>query len=137
MIEQMKQEDQQRRAALREGRAVPEASGSEEGYLAYMSRQVQERTERLGIAGDNIERLEENSSNFANDVNKFVQSQKKKAVLGGELIITTGLRKTPLTLLMLTGLSHSAWFEVWLLDNYHLELQYLFPFGYLLVLPSL
>lgn len=95
MIQQMKQEDQQRRAAQREGREVPESSGSQEGYLAYMSRQVQERTERLGIAGDNMERLEENSSNFANDVNKFVQSQKKKAVLGGELIVTTGLSKTP------------------------------------------
>ncbi|KAJ5188616.1 hypothetical protein N7472_007630 [Penicillium cf. griseofulvum] len=84
MVEQMKFEDQERRKALREGRTPPIAQqgGSQEGYLSYMSRQVQERTERLGIVGDSIDRLEENSSGFANDVNKYVHSQKKKAVLG-------------------------------------------------------
>ncbi|KAJ6019029.1 hypothetical protein N7522_001096 [Penicillium canescens] len=84
MIEQMKHEDQERRQALREGRAAPppEQSGSQEGYWSYMSRQVQERTERLGIVGDSMDRLEENSSNFASDVGKYVQSQKRKAVFG-------------------------------------------------------
>lgn len=91
MVEQMKLDDQERRNALREGRAPPpETSGSQEGYWSYMSRQVQERTERLGIAGDSMDRLEENSSNFANDVGKYVQSQKKKAVLGSELFLDTG-----------------------------------------------
>ncbi|KAJ5561791.1 hypothetical protein N7535_003749 [Penicillium sp. DV-2018c] len=83
MVEKMKLEDEERRKALREGRAPPpEQSGSQEGYWSYMSRQVQERTERLNIVGDSIDRLEENSSGFANDVGKYVQSQKKKAVLG-------------------------------------------------------
>ncbi|KAJ5793648.1 Lethal giant larvae (Lgl)-like C-terminal [Penicillium paradoxum] len=84
MLEQMKFEDEERRKALREGRAPPppQQSGSQEGYWSYMSRQVQERTERLGIVGDSMDRLEENSSGFANDVGKYVQSQKKKAVLG-------------------------------------------------------
>lgn len=49
-----------------------------------MQRQVTERTQNLNIAGDQMDRLEENSSNWARDVNKFVQTQKKKAVLGGE-----------------------------------------------------
>jgi syntaxin-binding protein 5 len=97
MVEQMKNEDQERRKALKEGRAPPpEASGgSQEGYWSYMSRQVQERTERLGIAGDSMDRLEENSSNFANDVGKYVQSQKKKAVLGGKLIVDMGSNVYP------------------------------------------
>lgn len=84
MIEQMKFEDEERRKALREGRAQPppQQGGSDQGYWSYMSRQVQERTERLNIVGDSMDRLEENSSNFANDVGKYVQSQKKKAVFG-------------------------------------------------------
>ncbi|KAF7720103.1 Lethal giant larvae (Lgl)-like, C-terminal domain-containing protein [Penicillium ucsense] len=83
MIEQMRLEEQQRRQALREGRAAPsEPQGDQEGYLAYMSRQVQERTERLGLAGDSMDRLEENSSNFASDVGKYIQNQKRKAVFG-------------------------------------------------------
>jgi syntaxin-binding protein 5 len=49
-----------------------------------MTRQVQERTEQLGFAGDRMDRLEENSSNWARDVNKYVQNQKKKAILGGK-----------------------------------------------------
>ncbi|CAG8197308.1 unnamed protein product [Penicillium nalgiovense] len=83
MVEQMKFEEQERRKAQKEGRTPPTpAGGSQEGYWSYMSRQVQERTERLGIVGDSMDRLEENSSGFANDVGKYVQSQKKKAVFG-------------------------------------------------------
>ncbi|KAH8692686.1 putative snare-dependent exocytosis protein [Talaromyces proteolyticus] len=83
MMEQLKFEERERRKALREGRTPPELSGSnDEGYWAYMQRQVQERTERLGITGDSMDRLEENSSNWANDVSKFVSNQKRKAVLG-------------------------------------------------------
>lgn len=58
--------------------------GNQEGYWSYMQRQVQERTEKLGFAGDQMDRLEESSSGFARDVNKYVQNQKKKAVLGGK-----------------------------------------------------
>ncbi|KKK26875.1 hypothetical protein ARAM_003498 [Aspergillus rambellii] len=82
MQEQMRLEEQERRRAIREGRTPPAQAGNEEGYLAYMTRQVQERTERLGFAGDNMDRLEETSNNWARDVNKYVQNQKKKAVLG-------------------------------------------------------
>ncbi|KAF4158734.1 hypothetical protein CNMCM6069_003300 [Aspergillus lentulus] len=86
MQEQMRLEDQERRRLAREGRTgsnLSQAStGSQEGYWSYMTRQVQERTERLGIAGESMDRLEENSSNWARDVNKYVQNQKKKAILG-------------------------------------------------------
>ncbi|KAJ5721778.1 uncharacterized protein N7483_009712 [Penicillium malachiteum] len=84
MVEQMKLEEEEQRKALREGRAAPQAQGSQEGWGAYMSRQVQERTERLGLVGDTMDRLEENSSNFASDVGKYVNSQKKKAIFGGK-----------------------------------------------------
>ncbi|KAK6838238.1 hypothetical protein RU639_000350 [Aspergillus parasiticus] len=85
MQEQMKLEDQERRRLAREGRTMSNLSqeqGSQEGYWSYMQRQVQQRTENLNLAGDQMERLEENSSNWARDVNKYVQNQKKKAVLG-------------------------------------------------------
>lgn len=86
MLEQMRLEEEERRKAAREGRRMDSTSvqGSDEGYLAYMSRQVQERTERLNLMGDTMDRLEENSSGFANDVNKYVQSQKRKMFLGGK-----------------------------------------------------
>ncbi|KAJ5634200.1 hypothetical protein N7528_002042 [Penicillium herquei] len=94
MIEQMKLEEEEQRKALREGRAAPQPQGSQEGWGAYMSRQVQERTERLGLVGDTMDRLEENSSNFASDVGKYVNSQKKKAIFGvfvGNLVQEDGL----------------------------------------------
>lgn len=83
MVEQMKLDDQERRKAIREGRPPP-ADQQAEGYWSSMTRSLQERTERLGLVGDNMDRLEENSSNFATDVGKFVQNQKRKAAFGGE-----------------------------------------------------
>ncbi|KAL2866957.1 putative SNARE-dependent exocytosis protein (Sro7) [Aspergillus lucknowensis] len=83
MLEQMRLDEQERRRAAREGRTPPARQNSnEEGYLAYMTRQVQERTERLGFASDSMDRLEETSNGWARDVDKYVQNQKKKAVLG-------------------------------------------------------
>lgn len=85
MLEQMRVEEQEQRTAAREGRATTSsaAEGSQEGYMSYMQRQVQERTERLNIMGDNMDRLEDNSQGWVNDVGKYVQSQKRKAVFGG------------------------------------------------------
>lgn len=98
MIEEIKLHEQERRQALRDGRAPPPApEDQQEGYLAYMSRQVQERTERLGLAGDTMDRLEENSSNFASDVSKYVQSQKRKAVFGGKSLVPVYVDTTSLS----------------------------------------
>lgn len=95
MQEQMKLEDQERRRLAREGRTMSNLSqeqGSQEGYWSYMQRQVQQRTENLNLAGDQMERLEENSSNWARDVNKYVQNQKKKAVLGGKSMLISSFK---------------------------------------------
>lgn len=85
MIEQMRKEEQERRIADRQAATSPSASSAsgrqEEGYWAYMQRQVQERTENLNIMGDSMDRLEDTSAGYANDVNKFVGKQKKKAVM--------------------------------------------------------
>ena len=91
MIEQMRLDEQAARAANRpnaggtSSRSPPPVGRQDEGYWAYMQRQVQERTENLGLMGDNMDRLEDNSQGFAEDVNKFISSQKKKAVMGGKL----------------------------------------------------
>ena len=91
MMEQMRLDEQAARAANRQtaggssSRNPPPTGRQDEGYWAYMQRQVQERTENLGLMGDNMDRLEDNSQGFAEDVNNFISSQKKKAVMGGEL----------------------------------------------------
>lgn len=88
MIEQMQSDERERRLASRQGsNNSPSATASgpsDEGYWAYMQRTVQERTANLGIMGDSIDKLEDNSSSWANDVNKFVSKQKKKAVMGSK-----------------------------------------------------
>jgi hypothetical protein len=100
MQEQMRLDEQERRKLTREERTgsnLSQQQGSQEGYWSYMQRQVQERTEKLNVAGDQMERLEENSSNWARDVNKYVQTQKRKAVLGGKSMVTSSLARIRLT----------------------------------------
>ncbi|KAI9799011.1 MAG: hypothetical protein M1825_004907 [Sarcosagium campestre] len=88
MIEQARVDEQQRQS---DGRPSASASasgsgsaqgGQDEGYWAYMQRQLNERTEKLGIVGDSMDRVQENSSGWASDVNKYVNQQKRKAVMG-------------------------------------------------------
>ena len=87
MIEQMRADDSQRREALRFGSSSSAPSNQQdEGYMAYMQRQIQQRTEKLNIMGDSMDRLEQTSSGWAEDVNKFVSSQKKKAVMGSKYL---------------------------------------------------
>ena len=87
MIEQMRSEEQQKRASDRSAPSTASAAnGQDEGYWAYMQRQMQERTEKLNIMGDTMDKLEENSSGWADDVSKFVNQQKRKAVMGGKCI---------------------------------------------------
>ena len=84
MLEQMRSDEQTRRVASRTGPSNSAGSAQDEGYWAYMQRQVQERTEKLNIMGDSMDKLEEQSSGWADDVGKYVSSQKKKAVMGGK-----------------------------------------------------
>ncbi|ERF68720.1 hypothetical protein EPUS_07138 [Endocarpon pusillum Z07020] len=83
MLTEMREAESAARAAARSGKPPPPGpNGEQEGYWAYMQRQVQERTERLGLMDDQMGRLEETSSGWANDVGKFVQKQKRQMVLG-------------------------------------------------------
>lgn len=68
--------------AARTGEAAP-AGSSQEGWGDYLSRQLNERTEKLNIMGDNMDNLQEQSAGWANDVNKFIGKQKRNVVLGG------------------------------------------------------
>jgi hypothetical protein len=54
----------------------------EEGWGAWASRTLNERTEKLGLAGDGMEQLSSNSKGWADDVNKFVGKQKRGLVMG-------------------------------------------------------
>lgn len=68
--------------AARTGEAGP-AGSSQEGWGDYLSRQLNERTEKLNMMGDNMDNLQEQSAGWANDVNKFIGKQKRNMVLGG------------------------------------------------------
>ncbi|KAI9830217.1 MAG: hypothetical protein M1826_005019 [Phylliscum demangeonii] len=99
MMEQERADEHQRRILELEGRSVPVSTrstgtgtganrglpadaSSDEGYWAYMQRAVNERVEKLGMAGDSMEHLREQSAGWATDVNKYVKQQKRNAVLG-------------------------------------------------------
>ncbi|OJD34771.1 snare-dependent exocytosis protein [Diplodia corticola] len=69
-------------AAAAGGAGAADGSDGQEGYWAYLSRQMNERTEKLNIMGDNMERLQDNSAGFASDVQKFVAKQKRGMVMG-------------------------------------------------------
>lgn len=73
MLDQARADDLQRRQG---GPSVPP---QDEGYWAYMQRQIQERTESLGFVGEGMNNLEENSRDWLGDVNKFVERQKRNA----------------------------------------------------------
>jgi hypothetical protein len=84
MVAQARAEEEQRRQTGRSNAKSAAASSQEEGYWGYMQRQLQERTEKLGIAGDNMEALEQNSNGWLKDVNKFVGQQKRNAAGSSE-----------------------------------------------------
>lgn len=84
MIMQARADEQQRRAESRiaGSTSTSSATGQDEGYWAYMQRQLNERTEKLGIMGDSMDKLESNSAGWADEVGKFVRKQKKNLVMG-------------------------------------------------------
>lgn len=55
---------------------------STEGWGEYMTRQLNERTEKLNIMGDSMDKAQENSAGWARDVDRFVSKQKRNMVLG-------------------------------------------------------
>ncbi|POS84994.1 hypothetical protein EPUL_003628 [Erysiphe pulchra] len=57
-----------------------EAHGSE-SWGDYMARQLNERTEKLDLVGDSLNKIQESSQSWANDVSKFVKKQKRGMIL--------------------------------------------------------
>jgi hypothetical protein len=74
------EERAQRTAHMQPRGGASSAAGSsskEEGWGEYMTRQLNERTEKLNIMGDSMERVQESSSGWAEDASKFVGKQKR------------------------------------------------------------
>jgi hypothetical protein len=73
------------RLARMQGAGPSRAAGtqSSEGWGEFMTRQLNERTEKLNIMGDSMDKVQENSAGWVDDVNKFVSKQKRNMVLGG------------------------------------------------------
>ncbi|KAI1809182.1 lethal giant larvae like, C-terminal-domain-containing protein [Poronia punctata] len=62
-------------------RAGPSSHG-QEGWGDYLTRQLNERTEKLNIVNDGLENLSASSQKWSEDASKFVSSQKRKMILG-------------------------------------------------------
>lgn len=95
MVAQARAEEEQRRQAGRSNASASTRGAvgqQDEGYWAYMQRQIQERTEKLGLVGDQMDQLEQNSSNWLNDVNKFVGRQKRNAAGGSKSHLVSSYR---------------------------------------------
>ncbi|CCU74158.1 SNARE-dependent exocytosis protein (Sro7) [Blumeria hordei DH14] len=60
--------------------AGPESQNSE-SWGDYMSRQINERTEKLNIVENTMDKVQENSQGWADDVGKFVKKQKKNMIM--------------------------------------------------------
>ncbi|KAF2444371.1 hypothetical protein P171DRAFT_464006 [Karstenula rhodostoma CBS 690.94] len=80
-------EEQRRRDARRPGQpsaayAAAAPPPGNEGWGAWASRTLNERTEKLNIVGDSMDNLSNNSKGWADDVNKYVAKQKRGLVLG-------------------------------------------------------
>ncbi|KAG6038907.1 hypothetical protein E4U41_003554 [Claviceps citrina] len=62
--------------------AAGAAGGSQETWSSYLSRQLNERTEKLNLMGDSMDSLQQQSQGWADDVNKFIGKQKRSLVMG-------------------------------------------------------
>lgn len=58
------------------------AGAGQEGWGDYLTRQLNERTEKLNLMNDSMDGLQNKSQGWADDVNKYVSKQKKNLVLG-------------------------------------------------------
>jgi hypothetical protein len=98
MIAQARADEAEARKA---GRMASSSSGNdEETYWGYAMRQMNERMEKLGTMSDSVNKLEEASSGWAEDVGKFVEKQKRNLVMGGKLLDSEFCLKTARGLLI-------------------------------------
>ncbi|KAI5806190.1 lethal giant larvae like, C-terminal-domain-containing protein [Geopyxis carbonaria] len=58
-------------------------AGEGGGVFAGMAKTLRERTEKLTMTTESLDRLGDHSASFADDVSKYVTQQKRKALLGG------------------------------------------------------
>lgn len=65
------------------GSSSQAGAANQEGWGEYLQRQLNERTEKLNMMGDNMESLNDQSQGWADDVNKFMNKQKRNVVMGG------------------------------------------------------
>lgn len=84
MLEQSRRDEEEARAVAR-NQPSRSNTGSSTSYWDYMAKQMQEHTEKLGLAEQSVDRLEESSEGFAKDVENMLKRQKNKAALGGML----------------------------------------------------
>jgi hypothetical protein len=85
MMAQALSDEQQRIRDSRQqlaGSSSSAAAPADEGWGAWASRQLNERTEKLNLVGDSMNNLEQNSAGWADDVSKFVSKQKRGFVMG-------------------------------------------------------
>jgi syntaxin-binding protein 5 len=85
MMAQARADEEQRRREARHGAPATSSRSpppSNEGWGAWATRQLNERTEKLNIVGDSMDSLSQNSAGWADDVNKFVAKQKRGLVMG-------------------------------------------------------
>ncbi|KAI3325365.1 lethal giant larvae like, C-terminal-domain-containing protein [Xylariaceae sp. AK1471] len=68
-------------AMEQQARAGP-SSPSQEGWGDYLTRQLNERTEKLNIMDDSMGNISASSQKWSEDASKFVSSQKRKMLLG-------------------------------------------------------
>ncbi len=57
-------------------------AATQEGWGQYLTRQLNERTDKLNFVNDSLEGLQEQSQGWADDVSRFVAKQKRGLVLG-------------------------------------------------------
>lgn len=77
------EEDRMARGMASPSRAGTSSSQNQEGWGDWATRQLNERTEKLGIMGDSMDKVEENSAGWANDASKWANKQKRGIVLKG------------------------------------------------------
>lgn len=77
------EEQRQARNSGGAGAGYPRGAASQEGWGEYMTRQLNERTEKLNIMGDLMERVQENSASWADEAGKWAGKQKRNIVLKG------------------------------------------------------
>lgn len=83
MLEASAAEQRAARVGGAAGGATAAAGGSQEGWGSYLSRQLNERTERLNIMGDSMDQLQDQTQGWADDVDKAVKRQQRNMFLGG------------------------------------------------------